>query len=56
MSHYSVAVFTVDNGLSVGELLSPYDENISVEKHLYKTKKEIIDDRSGDAPLCCNKG
>lgn len=43
MSHYSVAVIT-KNGLEseIDELLSPFDENIEVDKHLLYTKEEII--------------
>ena len=44
MSHYSVAVVT-KNGLEseIDELLSPFDENIEVDKYLLYTKEEIIE-------------
>lgn len=41
MSHYVVAVFT-DEKTTVEDLLEPFDENIEVEKYVYRTKKEQI--------------
>ena len=43
MSHFTVAVFT-DGTKTVDELLAPFDENISVEPYIYKTKAQIIED------------
>jgi hypothetical protein len=34
MSHFSVAVFTEDNGKTVEELLFPYDENLTIEQYM----------------------
>lgn len=42
--HYTVAVFTEVGGRDVYELLAPYDENISVDPYIYKTKQELIDE------------
>lgn len=42
MSHYSVAVFSENNGNDVDELLEPYDENIEVERYVDLTKDELI--------------
>lgn len=46
MSHFTVAVFTdpKHDGDSVDSLLGPYNENIEVERYLYKTKAELIAD------------
>lgn len=44
MSHYIVAVFTEPDGASVDELLAPFDENISVEPYIRRTKQQIIDE------------
>ncbi len=41
MSHFSVAVMLKDKN-KLGEVLAPYDENITVPKYISKTKKEII--------------
>lgn len=43
MSHYAVAVIH-KLGRDVDELLEPFDENLEVEKYLYKTKDQIIKD------------
>ena len=40
MSHYSVAVFSKENGYDVDELLAPYDENIVVDRYVFYTKDE----------------
>lgn len=42
MSHYSVAVFSKENGYDVDELLAPYDENIVVDRYVFYTKDELI--------------
>lgn len=42
MSHFTVAVFTDDNGASVRNLLAPYSEEIEVEPYVLYTKDEII--------------
>lgn len=42
MSHYVVAVF-MDEKTTIEDLLEPFDENIEVEKYVYRTKKEQID-------------
>ena len=34
MSHYTVAVFTEPDGLTVEELLAPFDENIEMEDYI----------------------
>lgn len=41
MSHYSVAVFTRDDGKDVDELLAPYDEKLCVPH--YKSREELIE-------------
>lgn len=40
MSHFTVAVFTEQNGKSIEELLAPYDEGLEVPH--YTSKKELI--------------
>lgn len=42
MSHFSVAVFTEQNGKSLKELLEPYYEGLEVESYVYKTRDDII--------------
>ena len=42
MTHFTVAVFTTDDGLSVDDLLAPYDEEITVAPYVSHTKAELI--------------
>jgi len=42
MSHYTVAVFTVDECQSVDDLLAPYDEGISMDPYVDMTREEFI--------------
>ncbi len=44
MSHFTVLVITKKDGPDVDELLAPYDENISVEPYIGRTKAEMIAD------------
>ena len=41
MSHFAVAVLT-DENTTVDELLSPFDENITVEEYMVHTREELI--------------
>lgn len=42
MSHFTVLVFTKENGKDVDELLAPYDENMTVDPYIKYTKAEAI--------------
>ena len=42
MTHFTVAVFTTDDGLSVDDLLAPYDEEITVAPYVSNTKAGLI--------------
>ena len=45
MSHYTVAVISyTGTEEEVTELLAPFDEGIEVEKYIYRTKEQIIED------------
>lgn len=45
MSHYTVAVISrTGTEEEVAELLAPFDESIEVEKYIYRTKEQIIED------------
>lgn len=47
MSHYTVAVITKTNPYETNELrelLAPFDENLEVEKYVYRTREQIIKD------------
>ena len=47
MSHYTVAVITRTDPRESDELerlLAPFDENMEVERYLYRTKAQIIED------------
>ena len=45
MSHYTVAVISyTGTEEEVTELLAPFDEGIEVEKYIYRTKAQIIED------------
>ena len=48
MSHYSVAVFSKENGYDVDELLAPYDENIVVDRYVFYTRA-CLKNREGRA-------
>jgi len=41
--HYTVAVIYDDETSSVDEMLAPFDENLEVDAHIYKTKDELIE-------------
>jgi hypothetical protein len=43
MSHFTVAVFTEPDGLTVDELLEPFDENMTVDRYISYTKQQIIE-------------
>lgn len=45
MSHYTVAVFTENEGKTIDDLLAPFDENLEVEKYLSSTKTEFIEEK-----------
>ena len=42
MSHYSVAVFTAENGKTIDELLAPYEEK-EVPRYVQYTKLQLIE-------------
>ena len=44
MSHYTVAVFTDSEGLSLEELLEPYYEGLKVKPYVDRTKEEVLDE------------
>ena len=48
MSHFSVAVFTEQNGATVEELLAPYSEHIQLEPYIKYTKEQAIEDVKKD--------
>lgn len=43
MSHYSVAIFSMNGGNDVDELLAPFDENMEVDRYVSHTKEELIE-------------
>ena len=49
MSHYTVAVFTKENGKTVEELLAPYDESLVMAPYIRQTKAQLIDDLTSSA-------
>lgn len=45
MSHYAVAVISrTGTEEEVEKLLAPFDENLEVERHIYRTREQIIED------------
>ena len=44
MSHYTVAVFTTEDGQSVSDLLAPYDVGIQVAPYVKQTRAQLIQD------------
>lgn len=44
MSHYTVAVFTDREGLSLEELLEPYNESLEVKPYIDRTKEEVLEE------------
>lgn len=44
MSHFTVAVFTKPDGLSVVELLAKFDKNIEMEPYIALTKEQVIEE------------
>lgn len=42
MSHFSVAVFSKNEHPDLYSILEPYDENLSVDPHIYRTKNQIV--------------
>ena len=55
MSHFNVAVFTTEDGLSVDELLAPYDEELTHAPHLEFTKQEAIIEARNRYPKLSDK-
>ena len=43
MSHFTVLVFTKEDGKTVDELLAPYDEHIEYAPYVKYTKQQAID-------------
>ncbi len=44
MSHFTVAVFTEQNGKPLEELLTPFNENITVERYVKATREQLIEE------------
>ena len=56
MSHYTVAVFTKDDGRTVEELLAPYDESLIMVPYIRKTKAQLIEGKREDMKWYAEKG